>query len=138
MQSLLRPTGPPPPPPGFAQLASGYTSATAELFNEFPPPPLGLFPRHGVAPIAQTSGSRSPVHVALPPLPAAQARVPRLCQLLFNVSAAPALDSDDPGQAQSVPAARPDLVSTLSGPFWTAKETQEKPKVKEIAFSAIA
>jgi hypothetical protein len=49
-----------------------------------------------------------------------------------KVSGAPALDGDDPGQAQNVvPAARPDLVSTLRGQFGTAKEAQEKPKVKD-------
>jgi hypothetical protein len=49
-----------------------------------------------------------------------------------KVSGAPALDGDDPGQAQNVTAARPDLVSTLRGQFGTAKEAQEKPKVKDV------
>ncbi|KAH9964129.1 WW domain binding protein 11-domain-containing protein [Russula dissimulans] len=54
---------PPPPPPG------GYTPAPAGLFNNLPPPPPGFFPRRGAAPIAQTSGSRAPVHPAHAPLP---------------------------------------------------------------------
>jgi hypothetical protein len=51
-----------------------------------------------------------------------------------KVNAAPALDGEGVGQAESAaPAARPDLVSTLKGQFGSAKEgkAQEKPKVKD-------
>ncbi|KAH9033032.1 WW domain binding protein 11-domain-containing protein [Lactarius hengduanensis] len=62
------PLGFPPPPPGFGPPPGGFTPAPVGLFNNLPPPPPGFFPRRGPAPVAQSSGSRAPVHAA-PSLP---------------------------------------------------------------------